>query len=114
MENINSNKRVYRFFKRCFDIVCSAFAIILLSPVYIILSIIVKCTSKGPVFYSHKRIGKNGKEIGILKFRSMVKNADQMIDDFNDKCQNVTKLTTNFGDQMMAYLQWLFQDIVKM
>lgn len=85
MENINTNKRIYRFFKRCFDIVCSTFAIILLSPVYIILSIIVKCTSKGPVFYSHKRIGKNGKEIGIMKFRSMVKNADKMIDDFTEE-----------------------------
>ena len=85
MESINQNKRGYRFFKRCFDIVCSSFAIILLSPVYIILSVIVKCTSKGPVFYSHKRIGKNGKEIGILKFRSMVKNADRMIDDFTEE-----------------------------
>lgn len=85
MKNTSSNKRLYRFFKRCFDIVCSSFAIILLSPVYIILSIVVKCTSKGPVFYSHKRIGKNGKEIGILKFRSMVKNADKMIDDFTEE-----------------------------
>ena len=37
------------------------------------------------MFYSHKRVGKNGKEIGILKFRSMVLNADKMIDDFTEE-----------------------------
>lgn len=85
MKKTNSNKRAYRFFKRCFDIICSFFAIVLIMPVLIVLGIAVKCTSKGPVFYSHKRIGKNGKEIGILKFRSMVKNADRMIDDFTEE-----------------------------
>ena len=75
----------YRFFKRFFDIFSSSIAIILLSPVFLILGIIVKCTSKGPVFYSHKRVGKNGKEIGVLKFRSMVKNADKLIENFSDE-----------------------------
>ena len=73
------------FFKRFFDIFSSSIAIILLSPVFLILGIIVKCTSKGPVFYSHKRVGKNGKEIGVLKFRSMVKNADKLIENFSDE-----------------------------
>lgn len=85
MKKTNSNKRAYRFFKRGFDIICSFFAIVLTMPVLIVLGIAVKCTSKGPVFYSHKRIGKNGKEIGILKFRSMVVNADKMIDDFTEE-----------------------------
>ena len=71
------SRLTYRFFKRFFDIFSSSIAIILLSPVFLILGIIVKCTSKGPVFYSHKRVGKNGKEIGVLKFRSMIKNADK-------------------------------------
>lgn len=85
MKKLNSNKRTYRFFKRFFDIICSLLVIVILSPVFIILGIIVKCTSKGPVFYSHKRIGKNGKEIGIIKFRSMVKNADRMLNDFTEE-----------------------------
>lgn len=85
MKKLNSNKRTYRFFKRFFDIICSLLVIVILSPVFIILGIIVKCTSKGPVFYSHKRIGKNGKEIGIIKFRSMVKNADKMLNDFTEE-----------------------------
>lgn len=72
----------YLFAKRCFDVFCSLLAIILLSPVFLILIAIVKFTSEGPVFYSHKRIGKDGKEIGILKFRSMVVNAEEMIKNF--------------------------------
>lgn len=72
----------YLFAKRCFDVFCSLVAIILLSPIFLILIAIVKFTSKGPVFYSHKRIGKDGKEIGILKFRSMVVNAEEMIKNF--------------------------------
>lgn len=79
------SRLTYRFFKRFFDIFSSSIAIILLSPVFLILGIIVKCTSKGPVFYSHKRVGKNGKEIGVLKFRSMIKNADKLIENFSDE-----------------------------
>lgn len=72
----------YLFAKRCFDIFCSLLAIILLSPIFLILMAIVKLTSEGPVFYSHKRIGKYGKEIGILKFRSMFANAEEMKKNF--------------------------------
>ncbi len=49
-------------------------------PVTLIIAILVKLTSKGPVFYGHKRVGKNRKEIKCWKFRSMVVNADQMLD----------------------------------
>ena len=76
------NKPVYDFVKRIADIFCSAIAIILLSPLFIIISIAIKATSKGPVIFVHKRVGKNGKEIGIYKFRSMVVNADALIEKF--------------------------------
>lgn len=72
-------KPVYDFFKRLFDIVLSVVAIILLSPILLILFIIVKATSKGPAIYKHKRVGKDGKTIYIYKFRSMVVDADKMI-----------------------------------
>lgn len=72
----------YNCIKRVFDIICSLFAILILSPVFLILCIAVGCTSQGPVFYVHKRVGKNGKEIGIYKFRSMKVNADQLIKEF--------------------------------
>lgn len=85
-----SNKRiqskpVYDFIKRIIDIVCSLLGIILLSPFFIIISIIIKTTSKGPVFFVHKRVGKNGKEIGIYKFRSMVVNAEQLLDTLTEE-----------------------------
>lgn len=76
INDINSIKRrknyVYLFFKRFIDILGSFLGLVLLSWLFIILAIIVKCSSKGPVFYGHKRIGKNGKTIKIWKFRSMV------------------------------------------
>ena len=55
---------------------------IVLSPVFIILSILVKTTSEGPVFFAHKRVGKGGKTIKIYKFRSMVTNAEELIKQF--------------------------------
>ncbi len=85
MKTSNPDKLTYLFFKRFFDIVCSILSIAILFPVFLIIGIIVKCTSKGPVFYSHKRIGKNGNKIGVLKFRSMVKNADKMLENFTEE-----------------------------
>ncbi len=75
-------KPLYEFVKRFFDIFLSLLAIIILSPIMIILSIIIKCTSKGPVIFSHKRVGKYGKQIKIYKFRSMVENAEELIKQF--------------------------------
>ena len=77
-----ANKPVYDFVKRFADIICSAIGIILLSPFFIIISIAIKLTSRGPVIFVHKRVGKNGKEIGIYKFRSMVMNAEELIEKF--------------------------------
>ena len=77
-----AKKPVYDFVKRFADIVCSAIAIVLLSPFFIIISIVIKATSEGPVIFVHKRVGKNGKEIGIYKFRSMVMNAEELIEKF--------------------------------
>ena len=57
--------------KRMFDIVASSLALIILSPVFLICAIVVKATSKGPVFYVQERIGKGGKPFKMAKFRSM-------------------------------------------
>lgn len=75
-------KPIYDFVKRVFDIVWSLIGLIVLSPVFIILSILVKTTSEGPVFFAHKRVGKGGKTIKIYKFRSMVTNAEELIKQF--------------------------------
>lgn len=57
--------------KRIFDFISSLFAIIILSPIFLILMIIIKLTSEGPIFFKQRRIGKDNKEFKILKFRTM-------------------------------------------
>lgn len=57
--------------KRGFDILSSLIAIILFSPILLILSIIVKCTSPGPILFKQRRIGKDNQEFMIYKFRTM-------------------------------------------
>ena len=74
--------RIYDFFKRIFDFVCSFLAIVVLGIPMLIIGLIVKITSKGPVFYKDKRIGRNGKSITVLKFRSMHKDAEKRIKEF--------------------------------
>lgn len=63
--------------KRLFDIVASLLAMVVLSPVYLITAVIVKCTSPGPVFYAQERVGYHGKPFKMHKFRSMYVNAEQ-------------------------------------
>lgn len=75
-----------RIFKRFFDIVISLTLIILLSPLYLVIAILIKCTSKGPVFYSRQgdeglptqRIGENGVPFNYFKFRTMKIGADKL------------------------------------
>lgn len=57
--------------KRVFDFSMSLIAIVVFSPIILIISLLVKLTSKGPVFFKQRRIGKNNEEFNILKFRSM-------------------------------------------
>lgn len=69
---------LYEVIKRLIDVVCSFMGVLVLSPLFIIIAIIIKATSKGPVFFSQKRVGKNGKEFNMYKFRSMVVNAEEL------------------------------------
>lgn len=68
----------YEAIKRLIDITCSFVGILVLSPLFIIIAIIIKFTSKGPVFFSQKRVGKYGREFDMYKFRSMVVNAEEL------------------------------------
>ncbi|MCR5760523.1 MAG: exopolysaccharide biosynthesis polyprenyl glycosylphosphotransferase [Sphaerochaetaceae bacterium] len=60
-----------RFIKRTFDIISSLFGIILLSPFYIVIAILIKITSKGPVLFKQERVTRDGAVFNMLKFRSM-------------------------------------------
>lgn len=66
-----------RFFKRLFDVVMSLTALIVLSPIFAIVALCIKCNDGGPVFYKQKRCTRNLKEFDILKFRSMVIDAEK-------------------------------------
>ena len=82
IEKINDKKVVYKAIKRVFDIIFSLIGLVLLSPIFLIISVIIKLDSKGPVFFVHSRIGEKGKPIGIYKFRTMVNNAEDLIKKF--------------------------------
>ena len=73
---------MYRIVKRM-SILCSVISIIVLSPLFIIISLVVKISSKGSVFFIHERIGFQGKKFKLIKFRTMVDNAEDMIASFN-------------------------------
>lgn len=74
-------KPVYDFCKRVFDLVMSTFALIVLSPVFLIVAIAIKLEDGGPVFYSQIRLTKNGKEFRMFKFRSMYPDADKKLEE---------------------------------
>ncbi|MCD7781836.1 MAG: undecaprenyl-phosphate glucose phosphotransferase, partial [Methanosphaera sp.] len=76
--DINYNKVT----KRIMDILFSIVSMIILSPLLLIVAIIIKLTSPGPVIYSQKRVGKDGEEFRIYKFRSMI-NSDDPIDEIH-------------------------------
>lgn len=71
----------YRFIKRTFDIVCGLIGLICLIPLTILVKIISVCSGDHKsIFYTQKRIGKNGREFKLYKFRSMVPNADEILE----------------------------------
>lgn len=71
-------RKVSLFIKRVFDIFTSILGLIFFSPIMIILGIAIKLDSKGPVFFKQERITTNNKTFKILKFRTMVQNADKI------------------------------------
>lgn len=77
-----SKVSIYSILKKIFDVSISFISLILLSPIFLILAILVKLDSKGPVFYAHKRKGKNRSDIKIYKFRTMYSNADEIFQSF--------------------------------
>lgn len=82
--DINFNKvnksKSYLIAKRVLDVLISFIALILLSPLLIIISILIVSTSKGPIIFKQDRVGKDGKIFKMYKFRSMVVNAEELKD----------------------------------
>ena len=67
--------------KGVIDFVSSLFAIVVLSPIYVIIALIIASTSKGQVFFKQVRVGLRGRQFWLYKFRTMVTNAEDLMDD---------------------------------
>ncbi|NNE35666.1 MAG: hypothetical protein HKN13_10535, partial [Rhodothermales bacterium] len=84
------------FVKRTIDIAGSITAIVLLAPVWILVAILVKLTSKGPILFVQDRVGQQGKWVRTLKFRTMVVNAEQRLQDLLDSDPELRKQYEQF------------------
>jgi O-antigen biosynthesis protein WbqP len=67
--------KIYPRVKRCVDVVLSLIGLILLLPLFVLIAILIRIDSKGPVFFKQKRVGKHKKHFYILKFRTMIASA---------------------------------------
>ena len=84
--------------KRAIDVIISIIGLIVLSPIFLILAIIIKLDSKGPVFFAHTRYGKDGKKFKMYKFRTMYENAQDMINDFTPEQMKEWKENSKLQD----------------
>lgn len=75
-------RKLYLLLKRIFDFISSLIGLIIFFPIIIIIAVAIKLDSKGPIVFGHTRVGNNGKEIKVYKFRSMVKNAQEVFNNF--------------------------------
>ncbi|WP_341479310.1 sugar transferase [Clostridium gasigenes] len=75
---VESENKLYLFSKRTLDIIASLIGLIMLSPLILVVGILIRIESKGPIIFSQKRIGLNGKKFQMYKFRSMVPNAEEL------------------------------------
>jgi len=95
LENISQrDKNLYGFFKRIFDFVFASILLIISLPFWLIIALIIKIDSPGPVFYKQARIGREGKSFKIIKFRSMIKDAEK---DGAKWAEDDDKRITKFG-----------------
>ncbi|WP_419181595.1 sugar transferase [Niallia circulans] len=83
---LETNSKGYTYAKRSIDILCSLLGIIVLLPLFILVGILIKVEdNKGSVFFSQTRVGKNEKLFTMYKFRSMVSNAEEMLEELREQ-----------------------------
>ena len=85
VEIIRSQSRYGRTLKRIGDVIFSLVVLTLGSPIFVLIGILVKLSSPGDIFYVQKRIGRNYREFGCIKFRTMHKNADDLLPNLLEK-----------------------------
>lgn len=87
VENMGNYKKsaVYYFVKRSMDLILSFLGIIAFSPMMLMVAIAIKLDSRGPIIFSQMRVGMNGKPFKMYKFRSMVDDAEELLDNLRSK-----------------------------
>ena len=108
-------RKINLFIKRAADFLCSGLGIILLSPLLLVIALWIKLSSKGPVFFLQERLGYKGKPFKIIKFRSMVVNAEHIGDGIyiNEKSDNrITKVGRFLRSTSLDELPQLFNVFV--
>ena len=85
VEIIRNQSRYGRTLKRIGDVIFSLIVLTLGSPIFILIAILVKLSSPGSIFYIQKRVGRNYREFGCIKFRTMYKNADELLPNLLEK-----------------------------
>lgn len=90
----NQTNHVYvNFFKRILGLIFSLVGFIILIPIFLIISILIKLTSKGSIFFKQERIGRNGKVFNMYKFRTMIVNAENIGDGIRVRSKNDPRIT---------------------
>ena len=84
-EIIRNQSRYGRTLKRIGDVIFSLLVLTLGSPMFILIGILVKLSSPGSIFYVQKRVGRNYREFGCIKFRTMYKDADELLPNLLEK-----------------------------
>lgn len=79
--------------KRILDFILSLLATIVLSPLFLVIAIIIKIDSRGPTFFLQERLGKDGKVFKIIKFRTMIPNAEKIGDGLKVKTESDNRIT---------------------
>lgn len=98
------------FAKRLFDILFSLSVLILFSPIYLVLALLIALVSPGPIFYVQERVGRNYKRFGCIKFRTMIVNADEVLRQMMEKDRTLRQeFADNFKLKNDPRITWIGQ-----
>ena len=87
--NHKKNKKFYLSIKKILDIFIASFLLILISPLFLLIVILIKFSSMGPIFFFHRRIGKSLKPFYCIKFRTMHPKAEYILENILSKNKNI-------------------------
>lgn len=81
----DKRKIIYSIIKRVSDIFLSLIAMLLLSPIFLVVALVIRVDSKGKIVFGHERIGKDMKKIKVYKFRTMYENSEEIFNNFTEE-----------------------------